>query len=368
MKLVHLSDLHLGHRAFDRQDRGVNVRERDISLAFHRALEEVVRVSPDLVVITGDVFDRPDPSPAALVSLTRGLESLRSALPDAPVHLVAGARDTPRRTGDNGALAAMDAFPHVEAATSIPRNVVYEDRSLHVQLLPHRAVLRGPHPVTEPDPRARWNVLAAYGRVSLDEGPGLQVDPSGWSYVALGSEHGYRVVSPGVVYAGALERVGPAPWREAGEEKGFVVVDLEEGTHRFHAIPGRAVVALAPTRAPRGAPAALRDRFQEVVREIPGGIGRKIVRVRLRGPTPSDLVELAEPLLELDRQALHLSVEVDDPGGGIRPESADSLAERARAALDDTAPEGTAALLDRLLVAGESVADVPAPTSGEDEE
>lgn len=354
MKLVHLSDLHLGHRAFDRQDRGVNLRERDISSAFHRALDEVVKVAPELVVITGDVFDRPDPSPAALVSLTRGLESLRSALPETPVHLVAGARDTPRRAGDNGALAAMDAFPHVEAATSIPRNVVYEQRSLHVQLLPHRAILRGPHPVTEPDPRARWNVLVAYGRVSLDEGPGLQVDASAWSYVALGSEHGYRALTPGVVYAGALERVGPAPWREAGEEKGFVVADLEAGTHRFHAVPGRAVVALAPTRAPRGAGAALRDRFQEVVREVPGGIGGKIVRVRLRGPTPSDLMELAGVLPELDRQALHLSVEVDDPGGGIRPESADSLAERARAALPDDAPEGAAALLDQLLMAGET--------------
>jgi DNA repair exonuclease SbcCD nuclease subunit len=355
VKLVHLSDLHLGHRAFDRQDRGVNLRERDISLAFHRALEQVVRLAPDLVVITGDVFDRPDPSPAALVSLTRGLESLRGALPDTPVHLVAGARDTPRRSGDNGALAAMDAFPHVEAATSIPRNVIYRERSLHVQLLPHRAVLRGPHPVTEPDPRARWNVLVAYGRVSTGEGPGLHVDASGWDYVALGSEHGYRALTPRVVHAGALERVGPAPWREAGEEKGFVVADLDEGTHRFHPVPGRPVVALAPTRAPRDAPAALRARFAEVVREIPGGIAGKIVRVRLRGPTPSDLMELAEVLPEADRQAVHLSVEVDDPGGGIRPESADSLAERARASLPDDAPEGTAALLDQLLVAGESV-------------
>lgn len=347
MILAHLSDLHLGHRAFDRWDEGVNLRERDISSAFQRAVEGVIAAVPQLVVITGDVFDRPDPPPGALVTLARGLEALQTALPDVPVHLVAGARDTPRRRGDAGALAALDAFPNVEAATTLPRSIFYEDRSLYVQLIPHRAVLRGPPPLMEPDPRARRNVLATYGRTARGAGPGLQVDPRDWDYVALGSEHTHRVVAPRVAYAGSVERVGSAPWREAGEEKGFVTTDLESGEVRFHSVVGRPVVALAPTRAPAGDPDRLRRRFSEVVHEVPGGIARKIVRIRLRGPSPSDLVALQGLVAELDRSAVHLSVGVDDPGGRASPGA--TLRERVHAQLGDELDAATTALLEQVM-------------------
>lgn len=350
MIVAHLSDLHLGYRGLGRWDHGVNVRERDIARAFQSAVERVIEARPALVVITGDVFDRPDPSAQALVTLTRGIEALSTALPETPVHLVAGARDTPRRVGDSGALAALDAFPNVEAATSIPRTIHYEHLSLHVQLLPHRAVRAESQPLIEPDPRARFNVLAAYGQVRDDPGlANLEVDPQGWSYVALGSEHDMRAVAPRVSHAGALERVGPTPWREAGQDKGFLLVDLETGERRFERIPGRAVVALAPTRAPRAAEAALRYRFAEVVREIPGGIAGKIVRVRLRGPRPGDLAALAGVLPDLSSAALHLSVEVEDQGGAPSADMPLDLLEHARACLDADAPAGAAQLLAEVL-------------------
>ncbi len=351
MILAHLSDLHLGHRGFDRWDRGVNLRERDVARAFGFALDALVQLAPDVIVVTGDVFDRPDPSPQALVTLTRGIESLHRALPETPLYFVAGARDTPRRAGDNGALAALDAFPSVTAATSLPFAHTHQDLSLHVQLIPHRTVLRGPSPVAEPNPAARYNVLATYGRVSLDDGPGLQLDPADWQYIALGSEHQYRQIAPRAAYAGALERVGSEPWREAGHEKGFISVDLDSGQTRFHPIPGRAVVALATTRAPTGAGAALRDRVTEVVREIPGGIAGKIVRVRLRGPAPGDLTALAGTLPTLEAEALHLSVEVEAPGGAAAPESAARLEDRALQALDTDAAPSAGELLERVLSA-----------------
>lgn len=347
MILAHLSDLHLGHRAFDRWDEGVNLRERDFSLAFQRAVDDVIAQTPDVVVVTGDVFDRPDPPPGALVTLARGLEALHLALPGVPVHLVAGARDTARRRGDAGALAALDAFPHVEAATTIPRSIFYEEHDLHVLLVPHRSVLRGPQPLIEPDPRARWNVLATCGRVARGEGPGLQIDPSGWDYIALGGRHTFGIVSPRVAYAGSLERVGSTPWREAGEEKGFAMVDLHSGDIRLRGITGRPVVALATTRAPAGDAQRLRNRFAEVVREVPGGIARKIVRVRLRGPAPSDLIALQGLLSDFDRSAIHLSVEVEDPGG--LPTQAVDLADRVRSHLEGGAGDAATGLLDRVL-------------------
>jgi hypothetical protein len=136
------------------------------------------------------------------------------------------------------------------------------------------------------------------------------VDPSEWDYVALGGEHRRRRVAERVEYPGALERVGLDPWDEAADEKGFLVVDLERRSSTFHPIPGRPVVALAPIRVAPGDPERLRRRVDEVTREVPGGIDGKIVRLRLEGVDPEDLLCLqGEQLHSLREAALHLAVE-----------------------------------------------------------
>ena len=160
MIVAHLSDLHLGFRAYGQVEDGANLRERDIAAAFERASQEVARVHPDLILIAGDVFDRPDPRPRAVVALARGLEVLRASIPESPVIMVAGPRDTPRRLGDPGALAVFDTFPNVEAATGLTRSILIEKLDLHVCLLPYRAITRHPPALPEPDPRIKWNAVS----------------------------------------------------------------------------------------------------------------------------------------------------------------------------------------------------------------
>lgn len=324
MIVAHLSDLHLGYRAYDRTDRGRNVREKDVAAAFDKAVVEMVSIRPGLVLVTGDVFDRPDPPPGALVTITRGLEILRSELPDTPVLMIPGARDTPRRPGDPVALAALDTFPQVEAATGTARTVPVLDGTVQVSMVPYRACLKEPFPVLEPDPRARYNLVMAYARASRAGRWGPVVDPAAWDYVALGSEHAHRSVAENVVYAGSLERVGPRPWREAAVEKGFVVVNLESRRSTFHSISVRPVVALAPIRVPADDPEGLRARVREVTDEVPGGIDGKIVHLTLEGLDGRDILGLQGDLLEsLRRRALHLTVEVSPAGGETTLETFD---------------------------------------------
>jgi len=313
MLLVHISDLHLGHRAYDRAERGKNVRERDVALAFQRTVQEVIQLKPELILLLGDIFDRPDPPPGALVALAQGLEALRIAIPSTQIFMVAGARDTPRPMRDPGALAALDPFPNVEAVTGRARSVFLRDMETHLYLVPHGAVVRRPFPELRTHPEARWNLLLAYAGVGTGAGPGLPLDPAPWDYVALGYLHQHQQVAPGVYYSGSLERVGPEPWREAAQEKGFLSFDLESGTSRFHPIPGRAVVALAPIRIPRGESSKLAGKVQEVLGEVPGGIEGKIVRLRIEGLTPEEVKREDQGLFaKLRDQALHLAIEVDD--------------------------------------------------------
>jgi DNA repair protein SbcD/Mre11 len=282
MRLVHLSDLHLGFRAFRRTDRGWNLRERDVAGAFRHAIQEIGELGPDLVLITGDLFDRPDPPSTALLTLFRGMDSLRRRLPGVPILVIAGERDSPGNPADPGPVAALDALPGVEAAAGAARAVRFRRAGVHALLVPHGAVLRPPFPELRPDPKAKWNLLLIRGEVSRESGS-VPVDPSEWDYVALGGSHLTDNPLPGVWVAGSLERVGWDPWAEATEEKGFLVYDLERGEGELHPVPSRPVVDLAPVRTSPSDSEAGTRRLRDVLKGVPGGIQGRILRVRLRG-------------------------------------------------------------------------------------
>lgn len=311
--IAHLSDLHLGFRAYGRVVRGADMRERDVSAAFERAVQELIKIRPDVVVVAGDVFDRPDPPASAVVALARGLESMSSGLPDTRVLMVAGPRDTPRRSGDPGALAVLDTLTNVDAVTARTQRIEIDRLGLHACLVPYRAVVRSEPPLPDPDPRMRWNLLVMHAEAARGDDAGIIIDPVEWDYVALGGEHKRRKLSDQVRYPGSLERVALDPWKEAADEKGFLTANLETGEVSFHMIPGRPVVALAPVKVgPPGGPDRVRRRVTEVLGEVPGGITDKIVRLRLEGAKPHDLLALqGEPLRALRGEALHLAVEAD---------------------------------------------------------
>jgi DNA repair exonuclease SbcCD nuclease subunit len=330
MIVAHLSDLHLGFRAYGRIEHGTDLRERDVAAAFERAVQELVRLAPDVVVVAGDVFDRPDPPASAVVALARGLETLRVSLPDTPVLMVAGPRDTSRRPGDPGALAVLDTFQNVRAATGLTQSIRVDRLDLNACLVPYRAVTRHAPPLPDPDPHKRWNLLVLHAEAARGGDEGLLVDPSEWDYVALGGEHRRTKLADRVRYPGSLERVALDPWDEAADEKGFLTIDLESGRVSFHAIPGRPVVALAPVKVGPGDPDRIRRRVLEVTSEVPGGIADKIVRLQLKGARPHDVLALqGETLRALRGEALHLAIEagrdLDVPAAAWRPADAPGL-------------------------------------------
>jgi hypothetical protein len=201
----------------------------------------------------------------------------------------------------------------VEAVTGTARSIFLREMETHLYLVPHGAVVRRPFPELRTHPDARWNILLAYAGVGTGAGPGLPLDPAPWDYVALGYLHQHQKVGPRTYYPGSLERVGPEPWREAAQEKGFLTFDLEQGVSRFHPIPVRPVVALAPIRIPHGESAQLPGRVREVLGEVPGGIDGKIVRLRIEGLSPQEVKEQDQGLFApLWNKALHLAIEVDD--------------------------------------------------------
>src|SRR3569833_162879 len=105
MRLVHLSDLHLGYRQYQRlTPGGLNQREADVAATFRTAIDRVIALRPDAVVVAGDVFHSVRPTNQAIISAFLQFARLRAELPDAAIVVVAGNHDVPRTTETGGIL------------------------------------------------------------------------------------------------------------------------------------------------------------------------------------------------------------------------------------------------------------------------
>lgn len=246
MKILHLSDTHLGYSELDRvNDRGVNCREADFYDAFARAVDMALELRPDAVVHTGDFFHRPSPANRPLIEGMAGLRRLSDA--GIPVVMIAGNHSTPRTVYTSPILKALRSVPGVHP--------VFEQRYERVELdgavfhgVPHvndeceyaRELLRA-----EPVP-GRLNVLMMhtsvgkgflmeeYGERVLDEA--LLDGFGGFDYTALGHWHNFQRVKQigNAWYAGSTERLSD---REAGTSKGCALAEIGEKAARVKFLP-----------------------------------------------------------------------------------------------------------------------------------
>lgn len=359
MRLVHLSDLHLGYRQFQRQTAsGINQREADVASVFRSAIDRIIEIRPDLVLIAGDVFHnvRP-PNPAILLAFTQ-FDRLVRALPDTLVVMVAGNHDAPR-SAETVCILRLFSPLGIHVVDAEPRRLSFPERDLSVLAVPDT---HAPRPSLAPDPAFGRNVLVMHSELrgiiplsSADtERAALQVDPDEigydrWSYVAMGEYHIHRKLHNNAYYAGALEYTSFNIWGELQEEKearlkgkGIVEYDLDTKKKTFHVLPpARALVDL-PLVSARGRTAIEVDAaIRANVETWPGGIDDRIVR--------QVVVDIPRHVArELDQRALRdykrrtLSFQLDTRRPEIVRQSASGAAGR-RASLTDTVRDWLAA-------------------------
>jgi DNA repair protein SbcD/Mre11 len=263
MRLIHLSDTHLGWRQLHRvDDQGRNQREMDVYDAFDRAIDKAIELRPDVVVHSGDVFDGYHPSSAALKVCLDGIGRLRDA--GIPFVLIAGNHETPRVATAEHVFCLLERFDHtdlVHAVYAEPSRVRIGAAS--ILCVPHANdadFARQALQTAEPDPDADFNVLVAH--VGLDNLPPVGSAEAGslvvsggtmevaddFDYVALGHLHAYNDVRDNLAYCGSLERFS---WAKAEDDpKCILEVDLAAGCMSAtfvtrHLIPGRPHVRLA---------------------------------------------------------------------------------------------------------------------------
>lgn len=333
MRLVHLADLHLGFRQYQRLTAsGINQREADVASTVQRAAMQIIEVAPELIVIGGDVFHTVRPSNPAILHAFRVLMLLRDRLPDTPIVMVAGNHDAPRTT-ETGCILRLFREIGVYVADAGPELFTFPARSLAVLAVPDVPGVERP-PLVPPD-GFQHRVLLLHGEIAgllpqhaasadrlAHEIRPEDLHAERWSYVALGHYHVYREVAVRAYYSGSLDYTSSNPWGELREEreagipgKGFIEHDLVTGAHRFHPVaPARALLDLEPIDASGMGAQELDSAIRARVETVAGGIDDRIVRVTVRNVARHVVRELDHAgLREYRRRAMHFHLDTRRP-------------------------------------------------------
>ncbi len=367
MRLVHLSDLHLGFRQYQRfTSMGINQSEHDVALAFRKAIDKTIELQPDVVLFAGDVFHNVRPTNPAIIYAFKQLSRLVQMLPDAIVVMVAGNHDTPR-TSETGCLLKLFKPLGISVIDGSYEYLPFKERGLCILAVPDLA--GAALPVLRPQGKERYNVLLLHGEIEGLFPPQVGMATRGtmeisrdelgaqnWDYVALGHYHVWREIAPNAFYSGSLEytstniwgevaeeaHLDGSTWREAAAErigrpgKGFIEWDLDTGKQTFHSIETRSVIDL-PELDARGMTAGEVDQaIRERVDGSPEPIDEAIVRLVAKNVARHVARELDHKALrEYKRRALHFHLdprraEIIRVHGNAAPGRRASLAELVR--------------------------------------
>jgi DNA repair protein SbcD/Mre11 len=392
MRILHTSDWHVGRR-LGRHDR---------SAEFEAVLAEVATVADaravDLVIVSGDVFDRPVPPVDAL---TTGLGALLRLGAERPVVAVAGNHDSPdlfdalapllrtqgrgvhlvgsiRRPDAGGIVgpdvlglpAAIACFPFLREGRAVDfmRDAgewygAYAERVQHIAMAYNEALVALARDGIVPILTAHFMVGgvrieghgAPRGERELHMGQAYaataQAIPAGPQYVAMGHIHNPQPVPGAPVpaeYAGSLL---PLDFGEAGEAKRVVIVDVEPG--QLATVTSVPLSVGRPLVRATGSWDELMDRHEELADSYLD------LTVRVGG-LDTDLgrrAAAAFPFLVNVRPLLPVTERSGRRAPGDRPSDESLYAEHYRATTGEDPPEG---LLELFRSVMEEVGDAPA--------
>jgi DNA repair exonuclease SbcCD nuclease subunit len=331
MKLVHIADLHLGYRQYQRQTpSGLNQREADIAKSFRTAIDKIIEIRPDVVLVAGDVFHSVRPTNPAIIHAWLQFSRLREMLPDTDIVMVSGNHDNPR-TRETGSILRLFTSLGIQVVEGESKNVRFPDKNLNILAVPF-----GARETTrfEPDTASKYNVLLIHDIVEgllhyAEPASGISmktVHADLFDYVAFGHYHVYRPLAPNAFYSGAIDYTGSNIWGEIDEastrrvngkkllSKGFIEHNLATGEHEFHQIPGRGVVDLPEINAQGLTAQELSEKIVEVVETHEGGIDDQVVRLIVRDLPRHILRDIDHrKIREFKRRAMHFHLDARKP-------------------------------------------------------
>ena len=256
MKLVHLSDTHLGYSEYNKLSAvtGLNAREQDFYDAWNQVIENILNISPDVVIHAGDLFHTPRPSNRAIKTALEGIQKLSFA--DIPLVLVAGNHETPRIKTTGSIFESIDLFDNVYAVYNSLKKCRIKNIDFHC--IPHCATeeeLQQAIDNIKLDSDIDYNILVSHGawtgnsKFSMGEFNELRLPDFesllniNFDYIALGHYHRPIPVKDHAWYCGSTERTS---FNEHDSSCGFLQVDLSPFTVEYKEIKTRQMIKIPP--------------------------------------------------------------------------------------------------------------------------
>jgi DNA repair exonuclease SbcCD nuclease subunit len=316
MKICHLADTHLGAGGNHpkRDSSGLTLRQEDIIDAFVGAIGRIIEIRPDVCIHAGDLFD--NVRPINKIIAIAGLQLHRLAeLHGVPTVIISGNHDTPKQPHIGAALDIFRQIDNLYVSAGVGLEI-FEIGNCKFFALPHcltTELQKEELKKCVPDSAARHNILIVHGVASgmpefsmADLGEQeLPVEVfKRFEYGAMGHYHNYTQVAPRAFYAGSTERLSQA---ERGVAKGFIEVDLEPFSVKFHEVPSREMVEIETIDAAgkRG------DELVSIIRQKLDEVDAsdKIVRVNVEKISSETMKTIpAEILAELKQKSFALNI------------------------------------------------------------
>jgi DNA repair exonuclease SbcCD nuclease subunit len=324
MRICHVSDSHLGagEGHARRGASGLTLRQEDIINSFVAAVDEIIRLKPDVCIHSGDLFHVVRPLNRIMAIAGEQLHRLASEA-GIPTVIISGNHDAPKQPHIG---AALEVYKHIDNLfiSSGTRLQTFDIADTRFFALPHcltTQIQKDELTKCLPDSSKRHNVLIMHGvaagmpefsMADLGEQE-LPIDiMESFDYTALGHFHNYCKVAERSFYAGSTERLSQS---ERESPKGFVEVILQPFSVNFHEVQCRQMVDLTPidARGQRGdeLAALLKDKLSEV------DSSDKIVRVKVSGVTEETLKTIpADVIADLKQKSFALDISFEKQKNG----------------------------------------------------
>lgn len=276
MKIAFFSDTHLGHRRFGRVDElsGLNVRERDVMRTFEKFLKSICDEQPDVVLHGGDFFDMVRPGNHTILKAFSEVSKFQRQRDGSEFLVVAGNHEVPRVQGTGCILDLFQQIEGVQVFWNSTGEVIIERGGERVSILcvPHGRfeVLR--ESLSRDEGRGR-RLLLAHGvtpNIQRVREADFEVEPLRdlFDLILLGNYHVHRKDGKNAVYVGSTDYTSANIWEEAGQPKGWILLDTTTMEWKFHRVePVRAVYDFKPIDASQLNPTEVYDRMLSAMEE-----------------------------------------------------------------------------------------------------
>ena len=247
---IHFSDTHLGYSNIENQDEnGNNIREYDFYNSFKSIVDDIIKLKPDFVIHSGDLFHRSTPSNRSIVFANSQINRL--SVEGIPFFIIAGNHDLPKSIFTEPINKIFDEIDNTYSFYD-EKYVIIEKENFIIHALPH---INNEQKYNEEVKKInitnknKPNILIMHTSIEktyLMEELGERIFPKEcevqlkeFAYVALGHWHTFNHIKNlgNVFYAGSIERESE---KETTKEKGYVLVTIDNKTEvKFIAIKTR---------------------------------------------------------------------------------------------------------------------------------